>query len=109
VTRLLLDEMFPARAAVLLREQHGHDAVHVSEDGLGAPADGDIASFARADQWSFVTENVSDFARESDVVLVFVPKRGLPAGASQAAELAALLDRWIQEHPDPYLGAHWPW
>lgn len=108
MTRLLLDEMFPLHAAALLREQYGHEAVHVSEVGLGATADGEIATFARADRWSLVTENVSDFTRESDVVLVFVLKRNLPAGASQAAALAGLLDRWVQEHPDPYLGAHGP-
>ena len=22
--------------------------------------------------------------------------------------LAKVLDRWAQEHPDPYLGPHWP-
>jgi hypothetical protein len=40
-----------------------------------------------------------------------LPRRRLtraPASASQAAALAALLDRWVQEHPDPYLVAHWP-
>jgi hypothetical protein len=24
------------------------------------------------------------------------------------AALAKVLDRWAQEHPDPYLGPHWP-
>ncbi len=108
MTRLLLDEMFPRHAAALLREQYGHQVVHVSEVGLAATADGDIVTFARADRWAIVTENVSDFTRESDVALVFVLKRNLPAGAPQAAALAAVLDRWVQEHPDPYLGAHWP-
>ncbi len=108
MTRLLLDETFPRHAATLLREQHGHEAAHVSAVGLGATADGDIATFASTDRWAVVTENVSDFARESDVVLVFVLKRNLPAGASQAAALAGLLDRWVREHPDPYLGEHWP-
>jgi hypothetical protein len=54
------------------------------------------------------SEGSADFAREADVVLVFVLERSLPAGASQSAALAGLLDRWVQEHPDPYLGAHWP-
>jgi hypothetical protein len=108
VTRLLLDEMFPLHAAELLREQQGREAAHVSEFGLDATADADIATFARANQWAIVTENVTDFARESDVVLLFVRKRNLPAGGAQAAALAALLDRWVEEHPDPYLGAHWP-
>jgi hypothetical protein len=41
-------------------------------------------------------------------VLVFVLKKHLPAGGGQAAALAAVLDRWAQEHPAPYLGQHWP-
>jgi hypothetical protein len=55
-----------------------------------------------------VTENVVDFAAERDLVLVFVLKKNLPAGGEQAAALAKVLDRWAQEHPDPYLGPHWP-
>jgi hypothetical protein len=55
-----------------------------------------------------VTENVVDFASERDVVLVFVVKKNLPAGGGQAAALAKVLDRWAQEHSDPYLGPHWP-
>jgi hypothetical protein len=108
VTRLLLDEMLQLRAAEILREEHGHRAVHVCEFGLDATADADIATFARANDWAVVTENVVDFARESDLVLMFVLKRSLPAGGAQAGALAELLDRWVREHPDPYLGAHWP-
>jgi hypothetical protein len=108
VTRLLLDEMLPLRAAEILREQHAHQAAHVSEFGLDATADSDIATFARANGWAVVTENVVDFAREPDLVLVFVRKRSLPVGGAQATALAQLLNRWAQEHPDPYLGAHWP-
>ncbi|MEX1162492.1 MAG: DUF5615 family PIN-like protein [Nitriliruptor sp.] len=108
MTHPLLDELFPLRAAELLREQYGHQATHVAEFGLDATDDADIATFARANDWAMVTENVSDFARESDLVLVFVLERNLPAGGAQAAAFAELLDRWIQEHPDPYLGAHWP-
>lgn len=108
MTRLLLDEMLPLRAAESLREEHGHEAAHVSEFGLDATADADIATFARANDWAVVTENVVDFAREADLVLVFVLKRSLPAGGAHAAALAELLDLWVREHPDPYLGAHWP-
>lgn len=65
MTHLLLDEMFPLRAAELLREQYGHQAAHVSEFGPDATDDADIAAFARADNWAIVTENVTDFTRES--------------------------------------------
>ena len=83
MTAFLIDEMFPAAVALLLRETYGHDAVPV-------------------------TENVADFAAERDVVLVFVLKKNLPAGGGQAAALAKALDHWAQDHPEPYLGPHWP-
>jgi hypothetical protein len=108
VTRFLIDEMFPSAVARLLREKHGHDAVHVSEAGLQAAPDAQVAAAARADGRAIVTENVADFAAERDLVLVFVLKKNLQAGGAQAAALAAILDRWVDENPGPYLGAHWP-
>lgn len=86
--RFLLDEMFPPAAARLLRDRHDHDAVHVTEVGLGATGDRDVADWARAQDRAIVTENVIDFAEERDVVLVFVHKRGLPSGGAQAAAMA---------------------
>jgi hypothetical protein len=108
VTGFLVDEMFPPAAAALLREQYGHDAVHVSEVGLQAAEDAQVAAAARAEGRAVVTENVADFAAERDVVLVFVLKKNLPAGGGQAAVLAKVLDRWANDQPDPYLGPHWP-
>jgi hypothetical protein len=108
VTSFLIDEMFPVAAAEVLRTTHGRDAVHVAEVGLRAADDAQVAAAARADGRAVVTENVADFAAERDVVLVFVLKRNLPAGGGQAAALAAVLDRWAQDFPDPYLGHHWP-
>jgi hypothetical protein len=108
VTAFLIDEMFPSAAAVLLREKYGHDALHVSGAGLQAADDSQFAAAARAGNRAVVTENVSDFAAERDVLLVFVLKRNLPAGGAQAAALAAVLDRWAQDYPEPYLGPHWP-
>ena len=55
-----------------------------------------------------MTENVADFSAERDVALVFVLKPNLPVGSAQAPALAALLDRWAHDSPDPYLGPHWP-
>ena len=106
--RFLLDEMYPPEAAARLRDQHGHDAVHVTEVGQRATDDAVIASVARAQGRAIVTENVAHFAAERDLVLVFVPKRMLPAGGGQAAALADVLGRWVQDHPEPYLGPHWP-
>lgn len=95
MTRLLLDEMLPLHAAEILPEKHGHRAAHVCEFGLDATADADIATFARANDWAVVTENVVDFARESDLVLAFVLKRSLPAGGAQAAALTGRGDRRV--------------
>lgn len=108
MTAFLVDEMFAPAAAVLLRDTHGHDAVHVTDIGLRAAEDADVAAVARAQGRVIVTENVADYAAERDVVLVFVLEKNLPAGGGQAAALAKSLDRWAQEHPDPYLGPHWP-
>jgi Domain of unknown function (DUF5615) len=108
VTAFLIDEMFPIAAAVLLRDTYGHDAVHVAEAGLRAAEDSHVAAVARGEGRAVVTENVVDFAAERDVVLLFVLKKKLSAGGGQTAALAKVLDRWAQEHPDPYLGPHWP-
>ena len=104
----LIDEVFPIATAALLRDTYGHDALHVAEAGLRAAEDAQVAAVARGEGRAVVTENVADFAAERDVVLVFVLKKNLPAGGGQAAALAKVLDRWAQEHPDPYLGPHWP-
>jgi len=108
VTSFLIDEMFPVAAAELLRDTYGHDAVHVADLGLRAAEDAQVAATARAEGRAVVTENVSDFASERDVVLAFILKRNLPAGGGQAPALARILDRWAQDFPDPYLGHHWP-
>ncbi len=108
MTAFLVDEMFPAAAAELLRTRHGHDAVHVTEVGLRGADDAQVAAVARAQGRAVVTENVADYAAERDLVLVFVLKKNLPAGSAQAAALVRILDRWAKDHPDPYLGHHWP-
>lgn len=108
MTRFLLDEMFPPAAALALRNEYGHDAVHAAEVGLAGAEDRDVAEFGRGESRAIVTENVADFATQRDVILVFVLKRRLPAGGAQAAALAEVLDRWVKANPDPYVGAHWP-
>lgn len=106
--RLLLAEMFPTEAARHLREEFGHNAVHVTQIGLAGAADTQVANAARAEDRAMVTENVADFAGEPDLVLVCVLKRNLPIGSGQAHALAVLLDRWATDNPRPYLGQHWP-
>jgi hypothetical protein len=108
VTAFLIDEMFPSAAGEILRTKYGHDAVQVGEVGLRAADDTQVAATARAEGRAVVTENVADFAAERELVLVFILKKNLPAGGGQAAALARILDRWAEDHPDPYLGHHWP-
>ena len=108
MTAFLVDEMFPMAAAVILRDTYGHDALHVTEVGLRGADDARVAAAARADGRALVTENVTDFAAERDVTLVFVLKKNLPAGGAMAAGLAKILDNWARDYPDPYLGPHWP-
>ncbi len=108
VGRFLIDEMFSITTAQLLRDTYGYDAVHVSEVGLQAVEDALVAANARAENRAVVTENVADFAAERDLVLLFVLKRNLLAGAAPAPALAKILDQWAKVNPDPYLGPHWP-
>lgn len=108
VSKFLIDEMFSATTAELLRDTHHHDAVHVSEVGLQAVEDALVAATVRAENRVVVTENVADFATERDLVLLFVLKRNLPSGGAQPPALARILDQWAKANPDPYLGPHWP-
>jgi len=84
VSRFLIDEMFSATTAQLLRDTYHYDAVHVSEVGLQAVEDALVAATVRAENRAVVTENVADFAAERDLVLLFVLKRNLPAGGARA-------------------------
>jgi uncharacterized protein with PIN domain len=105
--KFVVDEMFSPATARHLR-QLGHDALHVSELGLQGAADAQVAAVARSEHRALVTENVADFASESDVVVVCVLKRNLPAGGAQPPALAELVDRWAAANPRPFLGQHWP-
>lgn len=108
MTAFLIDEMFPPATAVILRDTYRRDAIHVSEAGLLATADTQVAAFARAEGRAIVTENVADYAAEREVILIFVLKRNLPARGAQAPALAKYLDNWSRANPDPYIGPHWP-
>lgn len=108
MTRFLLDEMYPPAAADVLRDEYGHDAVHVSTVGLAGAEDREVAHLGRGESRVVVTENVADYAQERDVVLAFVLKKRLPAGQAQAPALANILNRWSRANPDPYIGPHWP-
>jgi|SRR5262245_7026836 len=104
--RFLVDEMFPPSTCVALAKR-GHDAVHVRERGLNARSDPEVAAAAAREDRVLVTENVKDFARERDVVIVFVLKSRLRQ-RGMIEHLAQLLDGWATANPDPYVGLHWP-
>jgi len=106
--KFLLDQMFSQAAATVLRDEFDHDALHVGEVGLHGADDVVVATFARSEHGALVTENVSDYVPEPDLVLVCILKRKLPSGGAQARALADLLDRWAKDNPDPYVGQHWP-
>lgn len=108
MTAFLIDEMFPAAVARVLRETYDRDAVHVSEIGLQSEPDPEVAARARREGRAVVTENTRDFAAERDVILVFILKKNLPSGGALPKRLAEVLDRWATDHPNPYLGEHWP-
>ena len=112
----LLDEMLPPAAADRLREL-GHDALSVRQTNLCGAPDDEVFGQAVAEGRLAVTENFSDYALilerrlsrgEACVPLVFVRKADFPKRGALAAHLAARLHHWSIQHPEPYLGAHWP-
>ncbi len=81
--RFLLDEMFPEAAATMLRDEHGHDALHVGDVGPHGTDDLAVATFARSEHRAVVTENVADDATAPDLALVCVLKREQASSGGQ--------------------------
>lgn len=104
--RFLIDEMFPPDTGSHLNE-NGHDAVPVRDRGVNARPDPEVAAVALREDRILVTENVKDFAAESEIVIVAVLKSRLPA-KGMAEHLARMLGTWASANPDPYVGMHWP-
>jgi len=107
--------MFPVTVAERL-VQLGHDALSVHDPRLERASDEDLFSFAVSDSRVIVTENFQDFARIVDrhfsegqpcVPVLFVRKSRFPAGGALPPHLAAELDEWAREHPEPHAGIHW--
>jgi predicted nuclease of predicted toxin-antitoxin system len=114
--RWLLDEMLPRALAAKLSGL-GHDAVSVQEVGLAGATDEEVFDLAVAEDRLVVTESFADFALlverhlssdERCVPVVFVRKSDFSRGGGLVAHLAAHLDEWARQHPEPYLGLHWP-
>ncbi len=107
--------MLPPDAAVEL-ELLGHDASSVLAAGLASRPDSDLLSHAVEHRSIIVTENWPDFvALVKDRLehgapippMVFVDRRRLPRRGALGHHLAARLDRWANDHPDPWPGVYW--
>ena len=95
----------------------GHDAQHVRDLGLAGCTDDEVLHQAAVEDGVVVTENAVDFvpllnaAASAGIVappVVLSLKRTLPIEAgAMANELAARLDRWADDHHDPYRHVHW--
>jgi predicted nuclease of predicted toxin-antitoxin system len=114
--RWLLDEMLPRALAQRLSEL-GHDAVSVHDAELTGATDDEAFELAVLQDRLVMTENFADFVRLLEgrqsgdapcVPVVFVRKSNFAKGGGLAARLAKHLDAWAREHPNPYVGAHWP-
>ena len=112
----LIDEMLPPAAAAELAAL-GHEALSVTEAGLGGRDDAAVYETAVEQQRVIVTENFADFATitndriaagEPCVPVVFVRKRQHPRGSALAPALARHLHEWSVANPNPYPGVHWP-
>ena len=105
----------PAIAAALTA--FGHEALGVTEAGLGGCDDAAVYETAIDQQQVIPTENFADFATiTSDraaagapcVPVVFVNKRNHPRGSALAPARARHLHQWSVANPNPYPGVHWP-
>jgi predicted nuclease of predicted toxin-antitoxin system len=114
--RWLVDEMLPPSTATELVAL-GHDAVGARAAGLGEAPDEQVYDLAVREGRVVVTENFADYARlvearvaaeQPCVPVVFVRKRNHPRGGGLGKHLAARLDAWAADNPDPYPGLHWP-
>lgn len=83
--KLLLDEMYPAKLAVALRDED-IDAIPIAELGLAGRPDADVFAAARDAGRAVLTENVGDFARLSG--------EHLAAGGHHSGVLIALSSRF---------------
>ncbi len=99
--------MLPPRTAVILRDEHGLRAQHVTELGMAHTEDAVIAQFAREHSRVVVTENVADFAGERGVVLVFVLDETSRRAAPWPQDSPTGSPGGQLPTPDPFPGQHW--
>ncbi|WP_245645584.1 DUF5615 family PIN-like protein [Pseudonocardia acaciae] len=98
--QLLLDEMYPAALADLLRER-GHDVHAVSGSELAGSDDAAVLDAATAEHRCLVTENVRDFAvltrHAGHAGVLFVHGRRWPRTPAGIPRLAAALHAAIAQ------------
>jgi len=70
-----------------------------------------------ADGRVVVTENFADYSLllvqrlrsdQACVPVVFLRKSDFPRGGGLAVRLSEHLDAWAANHPEPFVGPHWP-
>ena len=105
--KFLVDSMLPPRVSELLQDA-GHDAVTPRDLGGHNLSDQQLIELAGQEGRVIVTENASDFAATASATVLLVRKAWWPVG-SMAADMAAAMDRWAGEHPEPGRWAHWLW
>jgi hypothetical protein len=103
--RLLLDETYPPKLAVILRRQ-GHDVIAVAAvPELVGLDDGSVLAAANAQNRCVVTENVHDFAvlvRYADHSgVLFANGRRWPRTRAGLGDLAKALDALVSEGSEP--------
>jgi hypothetical protein len=103
--RFVIDAMLPPSTCDLLTER-GHDAVTPAILGAHNLPDQEIVELAAAQGRVIVIENARDFAHVTACPVVFVRKSWWPM-ETLAVDLAASLDRWAADNPDPADWPHW--
>lgn len=103
--RFVIDAMLPPSTCGLLTER-GHDAVTPADLGAHNLPDPSIVERAATQGRVIVTENAQDFAHVTACPVVFVRKSWWST-ETLARELAASLDRWAADNPEPGNWPHW--
>ncbi|MGH9064003.1 MAG: DUF5615 family PIN-like protein [Acidimicrobiales bacterium] len=103
--KFLVDSMLPPRLAELL-EAAGHDATTPTRLGAHNLPDDVLAQLASLQARVIITENARDFAAVGGCPVLLVRKSWWPS-ASLTEKLAAAVERWATENPDPGPWAHW--
>lgn len=101
----MIDAMLPPQVAEHLNAA-GHDAATPTELGAHDLPNDVLIQIATAEGRVIVTENASDFAQATTCAVVLVRKSWW-AREALVSSIAAALDRWAAEHPNPGPWPHW--